>query len=273
MTLVSNIERATGIPLYLQVRLQIAHLIERQALKPGDALPSEPELQAVFGVSRATVRHALADLERLGLIERHQGRGTFVALPRLRRELPELTSFSEHLAGQDIRSASQLLDYQRLEPGQAPATKYSDDEPDFFDYFPSQSLIRFVRLRLANAVPMGLHTTATTAEVAKSAGITEERLHEDPAFSFYSALEAAGHNLALAEEHLVARGAGQREAQLLGVSQGTPVMSVLRISGTTDGSPLEAVRAIYVGHKYDYVVHLERRNRVSRFSELGGGTR
>jgi GntR family transcriptional regulator len=271
MTLITNLDRATGIPLYLQVRLQIVSLIEQRGLKPGDALPSEPELRARFRVSRATVRHALAELERMGLIERHQGRGTFVALPRLERELPELTSFSEHLAEQGIRSASQLLDYQRLDPGQAPAVSYSEDEPDFFDYLPAQPLVRFVRLRLANAVPVGLHTTATTAAVAEAVGLTEVRLRGDPTFSFYSALEAAGYSLALAEEHLVARGAGQREAHLLGVTLGTPVMSVLRISGTRDGSPLEAVRAVYVGHKYDYVVHLERHDRRNRSSEPGGG--
>lgn len=266
MSLISTIERDTGIPLYLQVRLQITSLIERAALKPGDALPSEPELRFLLGVSRATVRHALADLERMGLIERHQGRGTFVAVPRLRRELPELTSFSEHLSGQGIRSASQLLDYQRLEPGQASIRKYSEDEPRFFDYLPSRPLVRFVRLRLANAVPVGLHTTATTVDVAEAAGLTEERLRADPSLSFYRALEAAGYDLALAEEHLVARAAGSREAQLLGVAEGTPVMSVLRISGTPDGSPLEAVRAVYLGDKYDYVLHLERRNRIPRLS-------
>jgi GntR family transcriptional regulator len=118
-----------------------------------------------------------------------------------------------------------------------------------------------VRLRLANAAPIGVHTTATPVAVAEAAGLTEERLRSDPSFSFYAAIERAGFSLELAEEHLVARGAGRHEAELLGVELGTPVMSVLRVSGPADGSVLEAVRAVYLGNKYDYVVHLERRSR------------
>lgn len=266
VTLSTDIERTTGIPLYLQVRSSIARLIEHEGLKPGDPLPSEPELCNRFRVSRATIRHALADLERTGLIERHQGRGTFVALPRLERELPELTSFTEHLAERGIRSASQLLAYERLEPGQTPKAKFSDDEPDFFDYFAGQPVVRFCRLRLASSVPIGLHSAATTVDVAAAVGLTEERLRSDPSFSFYDALERAGFALHLAEEHLVARRAGRQETQLLGIEPGAPVMSVLRVSGRADGSLLEAVRAVYVGDKYDYVVHLERRSRLTRRS-------
>lgn len=259
-----EVERTSGVPLYVQIKARMVALIEEQHLTPGDALPSEPELQERFGVSRATVRHALAQLERDGLIERHQGRGTFVALPRLQRSLPELTSFSEHLAEQGIRSSSQLLAFDRLEPGQRPTRVVSDDEPDSGRYFPEQVVVRFIRLRLANATPIGLHTTATSAEVAEAIGLTAERLRDEPGFSFYAALERTGHVLDLAEEHLAARGAGRLEAQLLGVARGTPVMSVLRVSRGEDGTLLETVRAVYLGDKYDYMVHLERRNRSIR---------
>lgn len=255
------IDRRSGIPLYLQIRDKVRALIAHHQLGAGDALPSEAELQQAFHVSRATVRHTLALLEREGTVERHQGRGTFVALPRLRRTLPELTSFSEHLAGQHIRSSSRLLAFERLQSGAAPTASVSADEPSPADHFPGHPVVRFIRLRLASDTPVGVHTTLTPAWLADAIGLTEEHLRRDPGFSFYAAIEGHGQRLAWAEEHLVARGAGPKEAELLGVRPGTPVMSVLRLSRSAGDEPIEAVRAVYLGDKYDYVIHLERHRR------------
>jgi GntR family transcriptional regulator len=259
MGLSPAIDRFSGIPLYVQIREQILALIQERGLQGGDALPSETELQEAFAVSRATIRHTLAILERNGVVERHQGKGTYVALPRLQRALPELTSFTEHLAEQQIRSASRLLAFERLQAGHPPAQTYSADTPSPAEHFPGQDVVLFVRLRIANDTPVGVHTTFTPDWLAEAIGLTGERLRQEPGFSFYSALDASGHQLAWADEHLVARGAGRAEADVLEVRLNAPVMSVLRLSRSASGQLLEAVRAVYLGDKYDYVVHLERR--------------
>lgn len=261
MVLSAEIDRASGVPLYLQIRQQVLALIDKRQLGAGDALPSENELQDLFRVSRATIRHTLALLERDGVVERHQGRGTFVALPRLSRTLPELTSFTEHLTEQRIRSSSQLVAFEELAPGESPRNSVSDDEPPPAEHFPGLEVVRFVRLRIANDTPVGVHTTLTPAWFAKAIGLTEVELVCEPGFSFYEAIEASGRRLAWAEEHLVARGAGIAEAELLGVPRGMPVMSVLRLSRSGEEELVEAVRAVYLGDKYDYVVQLERRDR------------
>jgi GntR family transcriptional regulator len=257
----AEIDRGSGIPLYLQIRQQVLALIDARRFGAGDALPSENELQVLFGVSRATIRHTLALLERDGLVERHQGRGTYVALPRLSRALPELTSFTEHLAEQRLRSSSRVLAFERMAPGAAPKRSVSDDEPRPAEHFPGTEVIRFVRLRIANDTPIGVHTTLTPAWFADSIGLTDAELQRDPGFSFYAAIERSGRRLTWAEEHLVARGSGPRESALLGVQRRTPVMSVLRLSRSDDDRLVEAVRAVYLGDKYDYVVQLERRDR------------
>lgn len=261
MALSAQIDRGSGIPLYLQIRQQVLALIAERRLSAGDALPSEADLQDLFKVSRATIRHTLALLERDGLVERHQGRGTFVALPRLRRALPELTSFTEHLTEQRMRSSSRLVAFEQLPARGTSRRAISDDEPRAADHFASQPTIRFVRLRIANDVPIGVHTTLTPARFAAAIGLTEARLLRDPGFSFYAAIERSGRRLAWAEEHLLARGTNGRESALLGVARGTPVMSVLRLSRLMEGELIEVVRAVYLGDKYDYVVQLERRDR------------
>jgi GntR family transcriptional regulator len=71
-------------------------------------------------------------------------------------------------------------------------------------------------------------------------------------------LENAGYRLRLAEEHLRARVTSTGETRVLGVPARTAVMSVLRLTRDEQGRLLEAVRAVYLGEKYDYVITVER---------------
>jgi GntR family transcriptional regulator len=245
---------------------RVRDLIERDGLVPGTPLPSEAELQQRFGVSRATVRQALQELAFDGLVERRQGRGTFVAVAQLERALPELTSFSEHLASKGLASSSRLLRYDRLvrrgrrwarQAGAGPLPSPDAPSPSVFAPF-QFPVVCVVRLRLANRTPVGIHTTLVPAEVAEAIGFTEERLRRDGRLSLYTCLEAGGYALDVAEEHLRARLFTRAEAELLGVDAKTAAMSVLRLTRHVDGRLLEAVRAVYLGDKYDYVVSLER---------------
>lgn len=81
MTLISG----SGEPLYLQLKRNIRDLILRE-LKPGDRIPSETEICNEYSVSRAVVRQAMTALEFEGLLEKIQGRGTFVADGPLRHD-------------------------------------------------------------------------------------------------------------------------------------------------------------------------------------------
>ena len=66
-------------PLYHKVKEGLIDIIGRQSLKPGDPLPTEAELEAMFGVSRTTIRTAINELQHEGYLVKQQGRGTFVA--------------------------------------------------------------------------------------------------------------------------------------------------------------------------------------------------
>ncbi len=73
-----KLDRDNGVPLYVQLREQISELIESRLWREGFKLPTERRLAEVLGVSRNTVSLAYNDLVDRGLIESHQGRGTFV---------------------------------------------------------------------------------------------------------------------------------------------------------------------------------------------------
>lgn len=73
------LQRSREVPLYLQLRTLLQQRIASGEWGPGAMLPAEHDLCAEYGVSRGTLRQALADMEAMGLLRREQGRGTFVA--------------------------------------------------------------------------------------------------------------------------------------------------------------------------------------------------
>lgn len=245
----SPLPRRPGVSLYAALVEQLQALIAGADLHPGDALPSETELQTAFGVSRATVRQALAILEQRGEVDRHQGRGTFVALPAMERDLAELTSFSEHVSSRGMRPSSRLVECR---------TVVADTDSDARHFAAGTPLVRVVRVRLANDVAVGVHTAYLPMEVAARIGFTEEVLRTDSSVSMYALLDRGGIHLAHADEHLRARLADATEVRLLEVRRPIPVMSVLRKSYDQRSRLVEVVRAVYLGHKYDYVVQLDR---------------
>ena len=90
-----------------ETRDLVLDLIEQLAV--GDAIPSERQLTADFGVSRLTVRAALDDLVREGYLVRRHGSGTFVSEPKIAQELT-MTSFTDDMRSRGLRPESQTLD-------------------------------------------------------------------------------------------------------------------------------------------------------------------
>ena len=95
--------------------LTVAEALRRKVarLEPGSRLPSERDLQRQFRVSRATVRRALAMLERSGLVNRQRRPGTTVSPPKIVRALSPLYPFEEDLKRQGLKLQTRLLRYQR----------------------------------------------------------------------------------------------------------------------------------------------------------------
>ena len=105
-----------GMPLRQQVRVRVARLLAERRLRPGDQIPTEPELIAFLGVSRATLREGLQLLEQEGVIASRHGIGRFlVASPdTLVTDISRLRGVSELLTEHRIRATRHLLDLRRL---------------------------------------------------------------------------------------------------------------------------------------------------------------
>ena len=96
------LDRNSPVPLYYQVKQILLEKLDKGTWKPGDLVPSEQELQELYGVSRITVRQALTELTHEGRFERHRGQGTFVANKQLVHNPEKRISITELMRQQEI---------------------------------------------------------------------------------------------------------------------------------------------------------------------------
>jgi GntR family transcriptional regulator len=244
-TVHSRNARTTRVPKYYRLK---RHLLEiTETLPPGSPVPAERTLAGEFDTSRTTVRQALQELVIEGRLERIQGKGTFVAKPKVAQAL-QLTSYTEDMRAQGLEPASRLLDI---------AYVTADDRlAALLAVAAGGRVLRIERLRLASGEPMAIETTHLSQD--KFPGL---RRHLGRYTSLYAALaEVYGVRLAAAEETIETSPATPREAGLLGTDVGLPMLMLSRHSRDAAGEPVEWVRSVYRGDRYKFVAGLHRPN-------------
>ena len=110
-----RVDSADPMPLYHQLKQQIREQAMR--LEPDTMIPSEKELMDLAGVGRATVRRAISDLVQEGLLQTHQGRGTFTARPRIKAALSRPAGFTETMTRLGRSPSTRVLLLERIEAG------------------------------------------------------------------------------------------------------------------------------------------------------------
>jgi GntR family transcriptional regulator len=234
------------IPLYHQLKTLLLERIRAGEMKPNDRLPAEDELAATHGVSKATVRQALNDLAVAGVLRREQGRGTFVAEPKLAQGPREMTSFTDEMRSRGLRPSSKVLNHGAIKAEADIAEKLRVTE--------GAQIMRLKRLRLADDEPMGIQTAYFSLELAPR--LAEEDFSNA---SLYEALERKyGLWPARAQETYVATLLDRADAKLLKVAAASPALSAERVSYLSSGQPLEVTYSIMRGDRYQIVLDLIR---------------
>ncbi len=154
-----KIAREPGTTVHAQIEDWLAGAIAVGRLAPGDRLPAEQDLAVWFGVSRMTLRHALGELARRGLVTRAVGRGggTFIAEPKLEQDLTTLAGFSEQLRRHGMTPGARVLAAAEhpAGPTTAAALQIAEEDPVY--------AIR--RIRLADGRPLVLEHSQFPAAV------------------------------------------------------------------------------------------------------------
>ncbi len=231
-----------GAPLYLQLKKSIEAAVNSGVIGPGDALPSERDIAVKADVSRVTVRKAVQDLVKGGILVQRHGSGTFVAprVSRVEQSLSRLTSFTEDMARRGMTAHSQWLDRGLFQP--------SPDEMMALGLSANETVARISRLRIANGTPLAIERASLSAGVLP-----------DPqavGASLYATLERSGHRPARAVQRISAANLGEADALLLEVPAGSASLNIERISYLANGRVIEFTRSVYRGDAYDFVVEL-----------------
>jgi GntR family transcriptional regulator len=238
-----QIVRGPGTTVHAQIEDWLAGEIAVGALRPGDRLPAEHDLAAWFGVSRMTLRHALAELARRGLVTRAVGRhgGTFVAAPKLEQDLTTLAGLSEQLRRHGMVAGARVLTASQRPAGPAAGAALELAESD--------PVYEVRRIRLADGRPIVLERSLFPA--ARFPGMLACRLDG----SLYELLEVRyGLRPHRARESMEPVTAGVREAEALEVAEGAPLMLVERTAYARSGEPLEFARDLFRGDRTRVVV-------------------
>jgi GntR family transcriptional regulator len=232
----------SGVPKYF--RLKETLLSSIHGLPAGSPIQAERVLCERFGVSRTTVRQALQELVHEGRLYRLQGKGTFVAHPKLVQTI-QLTGHTEDMQARGLRPASRLLATSRV-PAPAAAA-------EALQLLEGTELAKIERLRLADGEPMAAETVFL--EAARFPDV--ERRIEYSASLYQLLREGYGVQLAGGEETIESASAGPEDAALLGTLVGAPLLLLHRRTWEDGGRPVEFVQSLYRGDRYRLVAHLQ----------------
>ncbi|MGV3550565.1 GntR family transcriptional regulator [Rhizobium sp.] len=237
-----DLQSAGQGPLYVKLQQALAGAIRSGRLKSGDALPPERDLAEYASISRVTVRKAVDELVRQGILVRRHGSGTFVAKPveKVEQPLSRLTSFTEDMARRGRTSRAEWFERGLFTP--------SPDEMVMLGLPTGGLVARLGRLRVADESPLAIERASISAEFLPDP--------ENVGQSLYAALEERGVRPVRAMQRISAKIIKDQEAEMLDVASGSAGMTIERISYLPSGKVIELTRSLYRADAYDFVAEL-----------------
>ncbi len=235
----------TFSPLYRQIKNLIMQGLASGEWRPGEAIPSEAELAVRFNVSQGTVRKAIDEMAAENLVVRKQGKGTYVASHNDPRAFFRFLRVVPNEGGVAVPQ-SVPLECWRAKAGQEAAR--------ILDIAPGAPIIIVRRVLRFNGKPVVLDEIYLPGEIFQ--GLTLEVLQEYQG-SLYSLFETRfGVRMIRAEERIRAVAADRASAEQLAVEEGSPLLSVERVTYTYDNKPVEWRRGLYATAEHYYLNEL-----------------
>jgi GntR family transcriptional regulator len=235
-----------GVPAYQVIEQWLGRLIFERNLLPGDKLPTESGLAAALGVSRMTLRQALASLEGRGVLERRRGRngGTFIAAPKIDCDVTGLAGFTEQMRRANVRPGARLVSATTVgAPGSVAGALQVERGAEVHEV---------IRVRSANREPLALERSYFPARVFP------DLLDQPLSGSLYALMQRKyrqePHTSSESLEPVIA---SEDEAKLLRVEAGSPLMLIERTAYTVAGLPVECAFDLYRADRTRITVRTE----------------
>ena len=250
------LSRDSHVAMHRQLAQRLRAAIANGAYKPGDRIPTEPELIECYGVSRITARQAVESLATEGLVIRKQGKGTFVAEPVVRHNMLDLRGIYDELVAQGLEPETEIVDFREAVPTSRVAEQLRTG---------LRPLISWKRLYRLKGVPFGLSWVYLSPGDRK---VTREQVQRYPTYSVLEKL--LGFRIGRADVSISYQRATPEMRKLLRLPSGAPVMVLERVSYSEDGMPRE--HTLYYAKAESYVFSIKVRGKLpitESFREVG----
>jgi len=233
-----NIDFESKVPLYYQLKEQIRKRILDGTYKEGDLIPSERELNDLYELSSTTIRRALNDLVQENYLERKAGKGTFVRIRKVKRDLRKVLGFTKNMREMGLTPSTRVLSQKVV-----PANEFARERMGLKK---GSKVLRLQRLRLANDVPMMLETRYIRTDLCP------DIQHEDLSSSLWKVFEEKygltpnrhhqGMSIATVSKHA---------ASLLGIAEQSAVFLIRGETYVRENEPIECEESLYRSDKYE----------------------
>jgi DNA-binding GntR family transcriptional regulator len=239
-----SIDRSSPVPLYHQVVQGIEAAIYSGVLEPGSRLDNEIDLAAQLNLSRPTMRKAMDELVRSGLLVRKRGVGTQVVSSQVRRPL-ELSSLYDDLTNNGKKPTTEVLSFSYLE---------ADDATLATLQLPAGSKVyHFTRLRKVGGKPLALMENWVRDDIA---AMDEAMLAAE---GLYAILRRGGVNFRLANQRIGAMIANDYQASMLDTGAGSALVTMERTAVDDTGRRVETGHHVYRADSYSFEMTLVQR--------------
>jgi GntR family transcriptional regulator len=236
----------SAIPLYSQVRERLRERIADGTYAPHTRLPSESEIGTLFKVSRITVRQALGDLQKEGVIVKVPGKGTYVAHNPPSQELARLEGFGEAMSRKGHRIVNRVVKHAQVDASPLVAARLR--------VVPGAPVTEIHRVRWLDREPVSFEITYLPPAIGER--LRGENLAERDIFLI---LETDyGITLGHADIQIGAVNADDALAEALRVVPGAALLRIERLTWTADGVPLDFEYLYIRGEAFQYALRLPR---------------
>ena len=246
------LSRDSDQPLYKQVVDVLESRLGSDGLSPGEMLPSEASLISEFGVSRVTVRQALAELEKRGQIVRRQGKGTFVGAPNVNQALnQQAKTIIEALREKGIEPEVEVLGIDQVIPPQRVIDAFGNGD---------NAVTRLRRCYRHNGAPIALVELYLSLAMSGVAHVLAQSDHAKE--TTYSVFEQEMHIEIKEVKHVIRSVELDADAaRWLNMQPREPCLTMDRITYSADDNVLELMTFFYPTDTFQFEITLPRQER------------
>lgn len=244
MWLEKTVDRESQQKLYVQIYSILKERIEQREWPSGVKIPTEDELCRIYDVSKATIRLAVAELVREGLLKRRQGKGTFVSNPNNHLGMAMRTMLTENMFGEGVRVEKEILSKGTREPS-----------PEIREYLKQEAPVYQITCRrLVDGEPACMEESYIPFRL-----VPEMDAEEICRNSFYEFIqEKTRRRISRVLQTIELAQTAREAANVLKIPEGSPVFLMHRLFIGVEGSRLAYTRLYGAGRKYKILTEFER---------------